>query len=145
MNELRKSSDSGIIAIMAGKDATVMVHLTAAEGQSLKAFCERKPKRVQKDVLSQVIGWFLAQPGIVKRVVLNDVDDDMASLYAEMLERMAADLRDRDIAEMNADGITPPRPSKGHAATEEKAGAEHGDKPAPIKPAARNPARSKPA
>lgn len=70
---------------------TMNVDVTATSRAGLKPYCQRK-KKVQRDVLGQLIDWFGRQPAAVQTVVMDEVDEDVAAAYVATLKRLADDL-----------------------------------------------------
>ena len=74
-------------------------------------YCNRQDrpavKVIGQSVASQLIRWFVRQPEALQTAILDDVDERMEVAYAELLERLAVELRERAIASAG-DRVTPP-------------------------------------
>jgi hypothetical protein len=73
------------------KRITTNVDVPPEEYGRLAEWCRSKG-RIQRDVLGKLITWFLSQRQSVWRAVIDDVDEDMKSAYANVLRKLADEL-----------------------------------------------------
>lgn len=66
-----------------------------AHAEFLKTCKARNVGRSMSDVGSRLIGWFNRQKPLIQTAVVTDVDDGMELAYADALERLASELREK--------------------------------------------------
>jgi hypothetical protein len=74
--------------------------------RQIAEFCRRN-RMGMRSVASDVLLWFCGQPAAARRAILGvpDEDDRVSTLYAEILERLAADIR-------RSEAVAPTPPGK---------------------------------
>lgn len=85
---------------------TVNVAIEQAVHSQFSTVCkDRSVGRSMNDTATRLLAWFNEQPSKVRSAVVNDVDDDLESAYAEALQRLADSLRGRIRSGADDDGI----------------------------------------
>jgi hypothetical protein len=63
---------------------------------ALADYCTKRHNMGFKDVLTQIVYWFVGTDPVVQRVVLGEVDGKVKKAYAEALRKMADELEAGD-------------------------------------------------
>lgn len=71
----------------------VSIQVDRSANDALSAWCGEM--RVKREVLSQVIRWWMAQPQAFKLVTLGEADPDFVEMYAATLEKLASRMREQ--------------------------------------------------
>lgn len=98
--DLRKKAEFDFMETMAGKRVTMNIDVPPEAIQALRDYCKRK-RRKQRDVLAQVVKWFVSQRPPVQRIVEDDLDGELAEAYATWLEELAKQVREERAEPVN--------------------------------------------
>jgi hypothetical protein len=77
-----------------GKEPVTSVAVPIASHERFNSYCKKR-RLTLRTTLAQVMEWFCDLPPAAQRVVLDDVDGGTEMTYADLLEKLAYDVRMR--------------------------------------------------
>lgn len=77
------------------QDNYVSIQIPPELNVLLDEFCGKRMKK--RVVVADIIGWFLAEPGYVQKMILRDTPD-MTGAYIDMLERLIEEVRNAPLS-----------------------------------------------